>query len=208
MSRVNNRKGVSTRFTALRTITDIRRKESAQRRHLLSLVVEALEVRSLLSGSAIDWAVESLAHPTGLIDPGPEVQAYEASDSLHAEAIKLTQLGLDRINESRQAEGLPTLTAADAANDLAPYGSDIIATMGPESDNSTAGLPAVLAAGGLPSEVDNSRLPAFPPIGDQGSLGSCVSFSTTYYQLTYEEAIINGWDTHNRDYSKIFSPKQ
>ena len=37
----------------------------------------------------------------------------------------------------------------------------------------------------LPSEVDNSLSPYFPKIGDQGALGACVVFATTYYQFTY-----------------------
>jgi|GEM_PF-580267 len=39
----------------------------------------------------------------------------------------------------------------------------------------------------LPSSVDLSTSEYFPPvIGDQHQTGSCVSFATTYYQLTYE----------------------
>ena len=37
----------------------------------------------------------------------------------------------------------------------------------------------------LPSQVDNSQSKYFPPVGHQGEIGSCVSFSTAYYQLSY-----------------------
>lgn len=37
----------------------------------------------------------------------------------------------------------------------------------------------------LPESVDNSQSPYFPQIGDQGGLGTCVVFATTYYQFTY-----------------------
>ena len=37
----------------------------------------------------------------------------------------------------------------------------------------------------LPSSVDNSTSPYFPKIGNQGGLGACVVFATTYYQFTY-----------------------
>ena len=38
----------------------------------------------------------------------------------------------------------------------------------------------------LPDSVDLSETKYFPPIGSQGGLGSCATFSTTYYQLSYE----------------------
>ncbi len=63
----------------------------------------------------------------------------------------------------------------------------------------------------LPSSVDNSLDPAFPPVGDQGKLQSCVGFATTYYQLTYEINKSRGLNSKNNDnsanYSTILSPK-
>ena len=38
----------------------------------------------------------------------------------------------------------------------------------------------------LPDSVDLSESKYFPPIGNQGGLGSCATFSTAYYQLSYE----------------------
>lgn len=38
----------------------------------------------------------------------------------------------------------------------------------------------------LPDSADVSTSKYFPPIGSQGGLGSCATFSTTYYQLSYE----------------------
>lgn len=38
----------------------------------------------------------------------------------------------------------------------------------------------------LPDEVDLSATEYFPPVGDQGGLGSCGTYATIYYQLTYE----------------------
>ncbi|MBR6836862.1 MAG: hypothetical protein IKM72_12795 [Oscillospiraceae bacterium] len=43
----------------------------------------------------------------------------------------------------------------------------------------------------LPESVDLSESPFFPPIGDQGGLGSCSAWATTYYQFTYEMHTIN-----------------
>jgi hypothetical protein len=47
---------------------------------------------------------------------------------------------------------------------------------------------------GSPPTVDNSQLPYFPPIGNQGSEGSCVAWSVGYYVKTFQEAKEHGWD--------------
>ncbi len=49
-------------------------------------------------------------------------------------------------------------------------------------------------AADLPVSVDNSLLRFFPPIRSQGSLGSCVSFAITYYQLSYMTAFQRNLD--------------
>lgn len=54
----------------------------------------------------------------------------------------------------------------------------------------------------LPSSVDLSTSAYFPPIGNQGAYGSCVSWATTYYQFTYEAHKLNGiTTTANNAYS-------
>jgi hypothetical protein len=45
-----------------------------------------------------------------------------------------------------------------------------------------------------PSTVDNSQQPWFPPIGNQGAQGSCVTWSVGYYVKTFQEAKEHGWD--------------
>src|SRR3972149_10524683 len=45
-----------------------------------------------------------------------------------------------------------------------------------------------------PSSFDNSALPWFPPIGNQGAEGSCVAWSVGYYIKTFQEAKEDGWD--------------
>ena len=72
------------------------------------------------------------------------------------------------------------------------------ANRGDASMNMEAGLPA------LPKAVDLSATKYFPPIGDQGVIGSCDWFAAVYYQMTY---------TYNRaqdracDATNTFSPK-
>lgn len=43
----------------------------------------------------------------------------------------------------------------------------------------------VALAGQLPRVIDNSTKPWFPPVGDQGGLGSCVQWAEVYYSSTY-----------------------
>jgi hypothetical protein len=48
--------------------------------------------------------------------------------------------------------------------------------------------------GGPVVAVDLSATPWFPPIGNQGSQGSCVTWSVAYYTKTFQEAKEHGWD--------------
>ena len=52
--------------------------------------------------------------------------------------------------------------------------------------NSTSTYKSLIKANQLKSSVDNSTSKYFPEIGSQGDIGSCVSWSSTYYQFTYE----------------------
>ena len=61
------------------------------------------------------------------------------------------------------------------------------------------------AAASLPSSVDLSTSPCFPPIGNQGSIGSCTAWASTYYQYSYEVNKLNNvTSTADR---VIYSPK-
>ncbi len=60
-------------------------------------------------------------------------------------------------------------------------------------------------SGELPDAVDLSETQYFPPIGDQGAVGSCVAWATTYYQFTYQVAQMKEWDAKIKRYQ--FSPK-
>jgi len=46
----------------------------------------------------------------------------------------------------------------------------------------------------LPYSVDHSDSLYFPPIGNQGSEGSCVAFSLGYYTSTFYEARDRNWN--------------
>ena len=57
-----------------------------------------------------------------------------------------------------------------------------------------------------PSKVDNSATPWFPPIGNQGSQGSCVAWAVGYYTNTFEEAKEHGWNLSGTTTNEIMSP--
>jgi len=50
------------------------------------------------------------------------------------------------------------------------------------------------AGDAAPASVDMSATPWFPPIGNQGSQGSCVAWAVGYYLKTFQEAKEHGWD--------------
>ena len=56
----------------------------------------------------------------------------------------------------------------------------------------------------LPDSVDNSQSKYFPPIGSQGSIGSCVCWAQTYYQFSYT---VNKQLDRTATYENSFSPK-
>ena len=63
----------------------------------------------------------------------------------------------------------------------------------------------VVLRSSYPSQVDLSTSPFFPPIGNQGTIGSCAAFSTVYYQFTYEANKLNDITTTAEN---AYSPKQ
>ena len=152
-------------------------------------------ILSLIFTSTLFLAQEN---KTGLLPITPEQQKFIDKNWPRITGVKPNKLGLDRINSARKAKGLPMVPVIPAVT-----GQDI------ESVLSERKLPArtpVLPLPGIPTAVDNSTLAAFPPIGNQGGLGSCTAFSIGHYQMTHEFGLARGWD-NKADTSKAFSPK-
>lgn len=57
-----------------------------------------------------------------------------------------------------------------------------------------------------PSAYDNSETDWFPPIGDQGLQGSCVTWACGYYTKTFQEAKEHGWDLSGCWFSEVSGP--
>ena len=86
-------------------------------------------------------------------------------------------------NYSQLVDGYGTGMAPPTENEWAEINESLYSI---DTVENTDGAPAIA--------VDNSATPWFPPIGHQGSQGSCVTWSVGYYIKTFQEAKEHGWD--------------
>jgi len=115
--------------------------------------------------------------------------------------IRLNEIAFKRINAERAAKGQGQLSKAGL--DIAPLGQEAVFSATADAGASASGTGDT----GLPGSVDNSALPAFPPIRSQGSIASCTAWATTYYQYTYETNLARGRTASDGNNNNIFSPK-
>ncbi|GKX64987.1 carbohydrate binding domain-containing protein [Inconstantimicrobium mannanitabidum] len=100
----------------------------------------------------------------GVKAPTKEEKAWMDKNMIKTTKVDLNSLAHQRkSNEKNKASELRT----DRINSLSKSAAN---------ENATSELP---------SSADNSTLKYFPTIGNQGSLGTCASFATTYYQMSY-----------------------
>jgi hypothetical protein len=100
----------------------------------------------------------------------------------------------DRFFEGLRALGAPARALVLAA--LLPLG--VAAAGGRAAGEAVVAVP--------PRAVDNSALPSFPPIFDQGDLESCTAVVSAYYQLTHAIGLRRGWDQSRLCDASRFSP--
>lgn len=143
----------------------------------------------------------------GLIDIENKVEAE--TEMYEADTILTNGLGFERINENRRKNDLPEIinyNACQFGDEIAKRDNAYLPSR--REELSFAASYEDITMDNLPSSVDNSQLKSFPPIGDQGVLNSCVSFSTTYYQMTHMFGMTLGWDAKNDNENiRKFSPK-
>lgn len=143
---------------------------------------------------------------TGLKPITPEENAK--LNRFKVKKVGLNEIGLKRINEERRKRGMPELSkdllSRDEVVDSTFESSSTTGASGADSlasgSTSTASLSST-----SPSFVDNSQLSAFPPIGNQGSLPSCVAWAVTYYQMSHQICLSTGCD--NKARAGIRSPR-
>lgn len=153
----------------------------------------------VLFGSANTlWSDLEYNRPTGL-KPMSEIEIQQMIKSWNQiiEVIP-NQIGINRINDYVNHTDLPAVDI--------PYP----ATFENEFITIESGKPQTKLKFSqkftLPESIDNSLLPSFPPIGDQGQESSGVAFATTYYQGTHEIGLTNGYNNKD-DRVTILSPK-
>ena len=158
----------------------------------------------LLSGFAGQDPGDGPPYGTGLIPPTAEELAEIINEWPRVTRVDLNWLGFERTNEARERKGLPPLDPAV----VRPVGREVESSVGGRAAVTLALDATATIAADLPVFVDNSALKYFPPIRNQGALGSCAAFSTTYTQLSYMTAFQRDLDITNAlDNTNKYTPK-
>lgn len=141
------------------------------------------------------------AEGTGCRPPTPDEQAWMDANLVVPDAVLLNRTAIERINAERSAAGQPALDLEPAADAAEVVGRTV-------RMRAMSAPPVVRSAPpAVPAVVDNSLLNAFPPVGSQGSLGSCACYSTTYYTMTHMVARARGINAKTGGAATRYSPK-
>jgi C1A family cysteine protease len=175
--------------------------------------VTKIIARTALLGTVLFLALAGPAGPQDGTEPPPATGliALDAGqlERIAAEWPRITRVGLnflgfERVNKVRQERGKPGLDPVS----VRPVGDEVEGALAGRAASLLAATANLELAGDLPVSVDNSVLRFFPPIRNQGSLGSCASFASTYYQLSYMTAFQRNLDIRNpADNTNKYSPK-
>jgi C1A family cysteine protease len=152
---------------------------------------------ALLTVSAYGQPDRSARRATGLLAPTQTEREWMERNMDVVQGVKLNNLAIQRINAQRRSQGLPPIDP-----EAVPFGEEVVS-----SQSVRKSIPSPVNAAGLPASVDNSKLPSFPPIRSQEEIGSCASFSTTYYTATHMLGQARGWNNKNDDNATKLSPK-
>lgn len=154
--------------------------------------------KRFLSLAAVSLSLSSVGelaagHGKGLIPMSPEQVKRMETTWPRIITVKPNKFGANRIQEHHRNNGLdvPKLNAA-------PLLQEFETVVGLKYANRTFGT--------LPSSVNNTTLPSFPPIGDQQEEGSCVAWGSTYYQASHELGLLNG-NNNKTSFNNVLSPR-
>ncbi len=180
-------------------------------KHVTLTVIGGLILGIAQSAMAEDMPFDPNAHGTGWRPPTAEERAVLDANDIIARRIHPNRLALSRLNAERALRALTPI--AEATVSLAAEHEEIDGATRIGGKRRVASLVAgagqaqVSAAAVLPVAVDNSAEIWFPPVRNQGGIGSCASFTTTYYVGTYIWARQHGINTRNNDDTLKLSPK-
>lgn len=162
-------------------------------------------VSSLLTTLALPLA-NAVEYQTGHIPLTPEQQVEMDATILKVTQVLPNRLALQRVAGERgntqrlTVPGMNMIPADDEA--------DIIGVKGSQVAKVARNLSLTTAAMAYPKKVDNSTEAWFPKVGNQGGLGSCGPYCTTYYTMTSQVARLRGWNVKSDENpAHIFSPR-
>lgn len=140
-------------------------------------------------------------HKAGLIPLTLEQVNYVEQNWPRIVGVKPNKLGALRIQEHLKTQELVSTNIPVATSQ-----EELITVKGSEAALMSDELLLNVNSSILPSSVNNSTLPSFPPIGNQGPLESCVGWASTYYQGSHEIGLLNGINNKN-SFANVLSPK-
>jgi hypothetical protein len=123
----------------------------------------------------------STTHSRGLLAPDDKQMDWIRKTLPTVQGVKLNSIARNRLMSNG------TYATAPAAVDV---GSELVTQTGETAGSGNTFNLQAADSTPLPEAVDNSQLPYFPGVGDQGQLGSCASFSTVYYAATHNTALV------------------
>lgn len=172
---------------------------------ILCLIALAVSVNTCSLLVLADGEVQNsgLVDYSGGLKPMTEDEIrLKEETSVLSEHAYLNDLALERINEQLIEEDMEEVSynTAKMGEETVIEGNDII----PFSVQNTQSLIPFLKK--VDNSTDERTANCLPPIGYQGGFGSCGAFSSTYYQMTYMNALVKGYDVKNNP-DKILSPK-
>ena len=138
-----------------------------------------------------------LGYPTGNIEPTPEELKAWKLGATRIEKVRMSALGIERINQVRKNKGLPELPIKRLRKQVKDNFDLINNQMAePPGDLSLDETSYTLGDIPPPGMADNSLLDAFPPVRSQSG-GSCTAWGNTYYMMTHMTSLARGWDAKN-----------
>jgi C1A family cysteine protease len=144
------------------------------------------------------------AHGTGLIPLDAREIGQIIAKWPRVNKVHLNRVGYQRVNDVRVRKGQSRLPAEA----VKPVGHEVESSIYSTNLRTLAAPAQESYAADRPVFVDNSTLKYFPPIRNQGLIGSCTAFATTYMQLSYMTAFERDLDIRSgADNTNKYSPK-
>lgn len=156
------------------------------KKNILSIIIIILSV--LFQNTAVVFAEETIEKATnfgtGLADMSNERWAEFNAKLPFIVDVKPNEIALSRLENT----AVQTFSVSNEEITAEQIGNEVGYVY--PGETSAGGI--ITSDFPLTSAVDVSQSPTFPPIGNQGSINSCVAWSLGYYQLTNNNCVARG----------------